>query len=119
MLAIRWTVSVLVWPRFKIPESTIQVDIGCDQVIRHSRKVVVPVQALTLVLAQVSIRLNELPLPSVYVTLALTVFHKVIVLVHQLGRIVQNCKTWSVIHRSSVVLTQKITHSCQGDPSST
>jgi len=89
MLTIRWTISVLVWPRFKIPESMIH---GCDQVFCHPRKVIVPVQELALVLAQVSIRLNELPFPSVHVTLALTVFHKAIVLVHQLDRIVQNCK---------------------------
>ena len=106
MLTIRWAVSVLVWPRFKIPESMIQVDVVCDQVFCHPRKVVVPVQELTLVLAQVSIRLNELPLPGVHVTLALTVFHKAIVLVHQLDRIVQNCKKkkkkkQSVIRRSS------------------
>jgi hypothetical protein len=92
MLTIRWTASVLVCPRFKIPESMIQVDIGCDQVFCHPRKVVVLIQELALVLAQVSIRLSELPLPSIHITLALTVFHKAIVLVHQLDRIVQNCQ---------------------------
>ena len=79
---------LMVWPRFKTPESTIQVDIGRDQMFRHSRKVIVPAKELTLVLAECSIRLRELPLPSVHVALALTVFQKAVVIAHHLGRIV-------------------------------
>jgi len=64
----------------------VQAVVRCGPMFRHSRKVSMPAKELTLVLAELTLGLNESLFPGVHVTLV--VFQKLVVVVHQLGSIV-------------------------------
>ena len=64
----------------------VQAVVGSGPMFRHSRKVSMSTKELALVLAELTLGLNELLFPGVHAVLV--VFQKTVVVVHQLGSIV-------------------------------